>query len=278
MNSDAEEDFNINNEGEYSCSEEWDENIENIASIINTHGNSYIPGSEAVENVASLQSPDILECDDFVNVVNVEAPKKKSKKTKEPKIKWQKKDLKPTLYEYKNEKSGVQLELSQSPSPLDIFECFFTNDFVEKIIFETNRQYIPSKRHRFGIKFFVLADCETGFILDFIVYTGSETEFRVHDPELKIGGNIVMTLMEPYLNEGHILYVDNWYNSPVLAEALFEKKTNICGTVKTNRLHANFPKKDDTRRRAMLLKQFTSCFTMARQTGSNYADVMSQWT
>ncbi|KAG5883736.1 hypothetical protein JTB14_008579 [Gonioctena quinquepunctata] len=99
------------------------------------------------------------------------------------------------------------------------------------------RQYIPSKRHRFAIKIFVLADCETGFILDFIVYTGSETEFRVYDPELKIGGNIVMTLMEPYLNEGHILYVDNWYNSPVLAEALFEKKTNICGTVETNRLY-----------------------------------------
>ncbi|KAG5883735.1 hypothetical protein JTB14_008578 [Gonioctena quinquepunctata] len=142
MNSDAEEDFNINNEGEYSCSEEeGDENIGNIASIINTHGNSYIPGSEAVENVASLQSPDIIECDDFVNVVNVEAPKKKSKKTKEPIIKWQKKDLKPTLYEYKNEKCGVQLELSQSPSPLDIFECFFTNDFVERIIHETNRYH-----------------------------------------------------------------------------------------------------------------------------------------
>ncbi|KAG5878356.1 hypothetical protein JTB14_008716 [Gonioctena quinquepunctata] len=63
MNSDSEEDFNINNEGEYSCSkEEWDENIENITSIINRHSNSYIPGSEAVENVASLQSPDIMEC------------------------------------------------------------------------------------------------------------------------------------------------------------------------------------------------------------------------
>ena len=29
------------------------------------------------------------------------------------------------------------------------------------------RQYIPSKRHRFGVKFFVMVDCETGYILDY---------------------------------------------------------------------------------------------------------------
>lgn len=99
------------------------------------------------------------------------------------------------------------------------------------------RQYIPSKRHRFGIKFFVLADCETGYILDFIIYTGSSTEIKEHDPALKIGGNIVMTLTESYWNKGHKLFIDNWYTSPALAEALFEKRTNVCGTVKANKLH-----------------------------------------
>ncbi|KAG5867386.1 hypothetical protein JTB14_026136 [Gonioctena quinquepunctata] len=58
-----------------------------ISLLINSHGNSDIPGSEAVENVASSQSLDIIECDDFVDVANVETPKKKSKKTREPKIK-----------------------------------------------------------------------------------------------------------------------------------------------------------------------------------------------
>jgi hypothetical protein len=31
------------------------------------------------------------------------------------------------------------------------------------------KQYIPSKRHRFGIKIFILCDCETGFVLDHTV-------------------------------------------------------------------------------------------------------------
>ena len=35
------------------------------------------------------------------------------------------------------------------------------------------KQYIPSKRHRFGLKLFVLCDCETGIILNVLIYTGS---------------------------------------------------------------------------------------------------------
>lgn len=97
------------------------------------------------------------------------------------------------------------------------------------------RQYIPSKRHRFGVKFFVMVDCETGYILDFIIYTGASTEIKVIDDELGISGNVVMTLTEPYWDKGHRLYTDNWYSSPLLFDALHKRKTNCCGTVKTNR-------------------------------------------
>ena len=31
------------------------------------------------------------------------------------------------------------------------------------------KQYIPFKRNRFGIKLYMIVDCETGFILDFVV-------------------------------------------------------------------------------------------------------------
>ena len=37
------------------------------------------------------------------------------------------------------------------------------------------KQYIPSKRNRFGIKSFILSDCRTGFVQDIIVYAGSPT-------------------------------------------------------------------------------------------------------
>ncbi|XP_069193000.1 piggyBac transposable element-derived protein 4-like [Procambarus clarkii] len=33
------------------------------------------------------------------------------------------------------------------------------------------KQYISSKRHRFGLKFFMLCDCETGIVLDMILYS-----------------------------------------------------------------------------------------------------------
>lgn len=80
------------------------------------------------------------------------------------------------------------------------------------------RQYIPFKRHRFGIKFFLLCDCETGYVLDFIIYTGAATQIQEHFGDTSLGksGNIVLTLMNPYLNRGHCLHVDNWYTSPAI--------------------------------------------------------------
>lgn len=111
------------------------------------------------------------------------------------------------------------------------------------------RQYIPSKRHRFGIKFFVLVDCETGYILDYIIYTGSATEIREIDEKFGKSGNIVLTLTENYWNKGHRLYTDNWYTSPLLFQFLFEKKINCCGTVKANRkFMPSFDKKKSCKR------------------------------
>ena len=49
------------------------------------------------------------------------------------------------------------------------------------------QQYIPSKRHRFGLKFFVICDCETGYVLDMIVYTASDIDIPV-DKDLMFSG------------------------------------------------------------------------------------------
>lgn len=95
------------------------------------------------------------------------------------------------------------------------------------------KQYIPSKRHRCSIKFFVLCDAVTGYILDFIIYTGATTE-TVHSIFGK-SGDVVVTLLEPYLNEGHTLFVDNWYSSPDLFLWLYDRCTNACGTVRKTR-------------------------------------------
>lgn len=95
------------------------------------------------------------------------------------------------------------------------------------------KQFIPAKRNRFGIKSFVLCDCLTGYILNFIVYTGKTTDSNGQsNDDLGKSGSVVMTLLEPYLEQGHTVFVDNWYASPALFTKLQHHKTNACGTVK----------------------------------------------
>ena len=98
------------------------------------------------------------------------------------------------------------------------------------------RQYMPQKRHRFGFKIFEICDVDSGYILDFMLYTGAATDIQF-DPDLKFSGSVVKTLMTPYLGKGHNLFVDSWYTSPKLFEFLHENNTGACGTVRPNRKH-----------------------------------------
>jgi hypothetical protein len=68
---------------------------------------------------------------------------------------------------------------------------------------------------------------ETGYMLDFIVYTGAHMEME-SVPELGVSGGIVATLMKPYLNKGHSLYTDNYYTSPhFLLACLIARQTLV---------------------------------------------------
>ncbi|KAJ8929030.1 hypothetical protein NQ314_018341 [Rhamnusium bicolor] len=70
------------------------------------------------------------------------------------------------------------------------------------------KQYIKTKRHRLGIKLYVLCDCETGIFLDFIVYVGLQTHHQAEDVKrLGSSGSIVTILMDPYLNKVCILTI-----------------------------------------------------------------------
>ena len=80
----------------------------------------------------------------------------------------------------------------------------------------------------------MLCDCDTKFVLNFIVYTGAETELENH-PEVGIPGSVVLTLMKNYQKKNHILCVDNWFSSSTSFERLLEERTKACGTVRKNR-------------------------------------------
>ena len=92
------------------------------------------------------------------------------------------------------------------------------------------RQYIPNKKHKYGLKFYKLCSVE-GYTWNFIIYKGKGDTFL----GASHGDSIVQALMEGLLNEGRILYVDNFYTSTTLAKHLLEKRTYLCGTLRKNR-------------------------------------------
>lgn len=95
------------------------------------------------------------------------------------------------------------------------------------------RQYVPSKRSRYGIKIYKLSESLSGYIWNFLVYTGKETEML--STQGLYGERIVKSLLSDLTGKGHNLYLDRFFTSPSLAQELHCLKTNICGTVMKNR-------------------------------------------
>jgi len=114
------------------------------------------------------------------------------------------------------------------------------------------KQYIPSKRNRFGIKSYILCDCKTGYVQDLIVYEGRSTITESDISGIGKSGAIVLSLLKPYLGQGHTLYTDNFYSSPALYNFLHDNCTNVCGTVKKRR--QGMPKMEER------LKKGEACF------------------
>ncbi|CAI6355744.1 unnamed protein product [Macrosiphum euphorbiae] len=92
------------------------------------------------------------------------------------------------------------------------------------------RQYIKNKKNKYGIKFFELCTPD-GYVLNTEIYKGKTDQVsngsKIND--------LVIRLMKPYLNKGHHLYMDNFYNSVDLSNILYKKKTHTTGTLRSNR-------------------------------------------
>ena len=94
------------------------------------------------------------------------------------------------------------------------------------------RQYIPGKRHKYGVKLYLLCE-SSGYVINALVYCGKL------DPIAGFGHSeaVVFKLMEHYMDVGHELFVDNFYTSVPLAKALLKRKTLLCGTLRRSRKH-----------------------------------------
>ena len=102
------------------------------------------------------------------------------------------------------------------------------------------KQFIRTKRARFGIKLFELCT-SNGILLDFMIYHGQMSRELVvpANQEMLKSELIPITLMHRFLNRGHRLFMDNYYTSPNLVKFLLEHETKVVGTVRSNR--RNFP-------------------------------------
>ncbi|XP_046998417.1 piggyBac transposable element-derived protein 4-like [Schistocerca americana] len=97
------------------------------------------------------------------------------------------------------------------------------------------KQYIPSKRSRFGIKLREFCESSSGYVGDFIVYTGKDTNYGSHYPDEKITSRIVLELAHDLLGKGHCIYLDNWYTSTDLVDKLTSNNTDVVGTLRQDR-------------------------------------------
>ena len=98
------------------------------------------------------------------------------------------------------------------------------------------KQYIKTKRARFGIKLYELCT-HKGIMLNFMIYHGNQEQALIQVPgdNWLLTERIPLTLLNPYLGKGHTVYVDNYYTTPRLAKYLLDHQTKLVGTVRTNR-------------------------------------------
>ena len=103
------------------------------------------------------------------------------------------------------------------------------------------KQFIRTKRARFGIKVFVLCPSASqwaGYSWNFEIHYRKDSTFNNPDPaavSLTTSELVVSFLMKDVLNEGCHVVAENWYTSLRLAEYLLVKDTTLTGVVRADR-------------------------------------------
>lgn len=97
------------------------------------------------------------------------------------------------------------------------------------------RQYIPTKSAKYGVKFWMLVEAASGYVMQMHIYRG-----KTFDPtparHLQ-GTDVVHQLLSAcdLLNKGYHVFCDSFFASLNLAQTLLEKATYLTGTLRKNR-------------------------------------------
>jgi hypothetical protein len=104
------------------------------------------------------------------------------------------------------------------------------------------KQYIPSKPHKWGYKMHCLAS--DNYVLHFEVYEGKEEHPSAHGATY----DTVMRMVAGYEHQQHVLYIDSYFTSPTLLDALKQRGIRCCGSVRRNRRGMPAISKEQVRR------------------------------
>lgn len=93
------------------------------------------------------------------------------------------------------------------------------------------KTYNPSKASSYGIKVYKLCTVNS-YTWSYEIYAGASIQYEGLDKP----GTVVAKLCEPLLDQGRVLIADNYYTSVPLAKYLKDRKTDLCGTLRKNRV------------------------------------------
>ena len=102
---------------------------------------------------------------------------------------------------------------------------------------------MSTKPEKYGMKFFLLCDCLTGYAFNGKAYLGGQGNQR----NIGLANDVVKTLFRP-LNLFKInITTNNWFTSSQLAADLLQKQITLLGTIRKKRrnFHVNSQRKKE---------------------------------
>lgn len=139
-------------------------------------------------------------------------------------------------------------------------KCFFPKGSVtvDEQLFSTKSrcsfiQYMPQKPGKFGLKFWLICDTSTSYVLNAVPYTGRDDR---RPPEQGLGEHVVRTLVEPYYGSGITVTTDNFFTSLNLSDHLRRNDVSMVGTMRANRREIPSQIKDQNRQRTIQSSEF----------------------
>ena len=94
------------------------------------------------------------------------------------------------------------------------------------------KQYLPAKPTKFGVKVWVRADPNNGYVNECQVYTGKSEQTMSSEG---LGERVVKKLCERLHGKNHHVFMDNFFSTTKLFTDMEQKGIYCCGTVRLNR-------------------------------------------